>query len=118
MSSMPISRSLLLYSPHRAVFLTTRPRARRAQQRTTPRFRGVAASPLPDSNRSPPPYHGGALPTELRGRVREDGSRDAGPRGIRRLSRAPHLVPPRRRPRLGHTAARAARRAGVDAQLF
>src|SRR3954447_20781673 len=25
-------------------------------------------SPLPDSNRRPPPYHGGALPTELRGR--------------------------------------------------
>ena len=24
-------------------------------------------SPLPDSNRRPPPYHGGALPTELRG---------------------------------------------------
>src|SRR5262245_54786754 len=58
MSSMPISRSLLLYSPHRAVFLTTRPRARRAQQRKTPRFRGVWASPLPDSNRRPPPYHG------------------------------------------------------------
>src|SRR3954447_21732109 len=27
-------------------------------------------SPLPDSNRRPPPYHGGALPTELRGRER------------------------------------------------
>ena len=26
-------------------------------------------SPLTDSNRRPPPYHGGALPTELRGRV-------------------------------------------------
>ena len=25
-------------------------------------------SPLTDSNRRPPPYHGGALPTELRGR--------------------------------------------------
>jgi hypothetical protein len=26
-----------------------------------------SASPLTDSNRRPPPYHGGALPTELRG---------------------------------------------------
>src|ERR1700758_5495353 len=26
-------------------------------------------SPLTDSNRRPPPYHGGALPTELRGLV-------------------------------------------------
>src|SRR5262249_15603137 len=32
-------------------------------------FAGVLArSPLTDSNRRPPPYHGGALPTELRGR--------------------------------------------------
>ena len=29
---------------------------------------GDFASPLTDSNRRPPPYHGGALPTELRGR--------------------------------------------------
>src|SRR5579859_8256184 len=28
----------------------------------------VPESPLTDSNRRPPPYHGGALPTELRGR--------------------------------------------------
>ena len=28
----------------------------------------VSSSPLTDSNRRPPPYHGGALPTELRGR--------------------------------------------------
>src|SRR5437588_1779372 len=28
-------------------------------------------SPLTDSNRRPPPYHGGALPTELRGQVGE-----------------------------------------------
>ena len=27
------------------------------------------SSPLTDSNRRPPPYHGGALPTELRGQV-------------------------------------------------
>src|SRR5205823_10181105 len=33
-----------------------------------PRFAGPLKSPLPDSNRRPPPYHGGALPTELRGR--------------------------------------------------
>jgi hypothetical protein len=30
--------------------------------------RGIRPSPLTDSNRRPPPYHGGALPTELRGR--------------------------------------------------
>ncbi len=35
--------------------------ARRAKAR-------FSASPLTDSNRRPPPYHGGALPTELRGR--------------------------------------------------
>src|SRR5919201_76248 len=33
-----------------------------AQMQALPR------SPLTDSNRRPPPYHGGALPTELRGR--------------------------------------------------
>ena len=32
-----------------------------------PRRAGLLQSPLPDSNRRPPPYHGGALPTELRG---------------------------------------------------
>ena len=30
-------------------------------------FAGTSRSPLTDSNRRPPPYHGGALPTELRG---------------------------------------------------
>ena len=35
----------------------------------TPSLRGFPGSPLPDSNRRPPPYHGGALPTELRGRT-------------------------------------------------
>src|SRR6266481_3936842 len=30
----------------------------------------VFSSPLTDSNRRPPPYHGGALPTELRGLAR------------------------------------------------
>src|SRR2546421_7176353 len=34
------------------------------------RFTGLLQSPLTDSNRRPPPYHGGALPTELRGQVR------------------------------------------------
>jgi integrase len=29
----------------------------------------ISESPLTDSNRRPPPYHGGALPTELRGRA-------------------------------------------------
>src|SRR6266545_4263513 len=31
-------------------------------------LQGFSSSPLTDSNRRPPPYHGGALPTELRGR--------------------------------------------------
>jgi hypothetical protein len=31
-------------------------------------FQEFCRSPLTDSNRRPPPYHGGALPTELRGR--------------------------------------------------
>src|SRR5438034_585716 len=31
-------------------------------------LQGFYTSPLTDSNRRPPPYHGGALPTELRGR--------------------------------------------------
>jgi hypothetical protein len=33
------------------------------------RFAALLQSPLTDSNRRPPPYHGGALPTELRGRA-------------------------------------------------
>ena len=32
------------------------------------RYAGLLQSPLTDSNRRPPPYHGGALPAELRGR--------------------------------------------------
>src|SRR4051812_46846746 len=32
------------------------------------RSRAFVKSPLPDSNRRPLPYHGSALPTELRGR--------------------------------------------------
>jgi hypothetical protein len=38
-------------------------RAFRSLERCTPK------SPLPDSNRRPLPYHGSALPTELRGRA-------------------------------------------------
>jgi hypothetical protein len=34
------------------------------------RFAALLQSPLTDSNRRPPPYHGGALPTELRGQAR------------------------------------------------
>src|SRR5205823_13725091 len=62
----------------------SRPRGTRSRQavdlRWTPRPRtvalpankrswpaGTSRSPLTDSNRRPPPYHGGALPTELRG---------------------------------------------------
>ena len=42
--------------------------ARRSLPRERPAFAGLFQSPLTDSNRRPPPYHGGALPTELRGR--------------------------------------------------
>src|SRR5436190_4449947 len=38
---------------------------------TNQRRAALLQSPLTDSNRRPPPYHGGALPTELRGRGRE-----------------------------------------------
>src|SRR5215217_7295793 len=38
-------------------------------QRKTPPERGFLESPLPDSNRRPLPYHGSALPAELRGRA-------------------------------------------------
>jgi hypothetical protein len=37
-------------------------------QGKTPSERGFLESPLPDSNRRPLPYHGSALPAELRGR--------------------------------------------------
>ena len=37
-------------------------------QQNNPDLQGYSGSPLTDSNRRPPPYHGGALPTELRGR--------------------------------------------------
>src|SRR3954451_8304114 len=38
-------------------------------EKTKARVAGLLQSPLTDSNRRPPPYHGGALPTELRGRA-------------------------------------------------
>jgi hypothetical protein len=44
-------------------------------------------SPLPDSNRGPPPYHGGALPTELRGRA---ASVDAAVSALRRAKAVSH----------------------------
>src|SRR5919197_3874472 len=45
-------------SPQPPLVKTTEVAAKQAKTR----------SPLTDSNRRPPPYHGGALPTELRGR--------------------------------------------------
>jgi hypothetical protein len=60
-----------------------RPRPRRQRGRVRPSspvsattgpekfgIAGALQSPLTDSNRRPPPYHGGALPAELRGRGR------------------------------------------------
>ncbi len=44
----------------------TRPCAKGGAVRAT-ELQGNSASPLPDSNRRPLPYHGSALPTELRG---------------------------------------------------
>ena len=41
---------------------------RQCCKRHTPFCWPFGESPLTDSNRRPPPYHGGALPTELRGR--------------------------------------------------
>jgi len=42
---------------------------RAACQPRTTRFAGTLQSPLTDSNRRPLPYHGSALPAELRGRL-------------------------------------------------
>src|SRR5689334_4679813 len=41
--------------------------------------RASVQSPLTESNRRPSPYHGDALPTELRGREPDE---DSGPRGL------------------------------------
>src|SRR5438105_14367695 len=40
-----------------------------ASDRKASRMQANRGSPLTDSNRRPPPYHGGALPTELRGQA-------------------------------------------------
>jgi hypothetical protein len=58
-----------LHSPHSNVFLTTRPGASPPRNEKTPRFRGVRPSPLPDSNRRPPPYH--AIQTAAGGSLRQ-----------------------------------------------
>ena len=53
----------------RAKFVrTTFARRPEGRRRRTKKTLENAESPLTDSNRRPPPYHGGALPTELRGR--------------------------------------------------
>src|ERR687890_1743186 len=44
-------------------------RLTRRAARCRARIPAFTASPLPDSNRRPLPYHGSALPTELRGRA-------------------------------------------------
>ena len=49
---------------------TTFARKGRARRAPNAKILQIEQSPLPDSNRRPPPYHGGALPTELRGRGR------------------------------------------------
>ncbi len=41
------------------------------RQQQSADLQALCPSPLTDSNRRPPPYHGGALPTELRGRSPE-----------------------------------------------
>ena len=50
----------------------------------------ISWSPRPDSNRRPPPYHGGALPTELHGQLwwREKDS------NLRRPSQQIYSLPP------------------------
>ena len=58
-------------------------------------------SPLTDSNRRPPPYHGGALPAELRGR---------GPESSRTGSGRPALLPRRAHIVLRRRVRRGARR--------
>jgi hypothetical protein len=49
-----------------------------AQTTTQAHLQGFYRSPLTDSNRRPPPYHGGALPAELRGRVQDSSRLRAG----------------------------------------
>ena len=47
---------------------TTFARERKRRSAKSEESLQIQKSPLTDSNRRPPPYHGGALPTELRGR--------------------------------------------------
>jgi hypothetical protein len=79
----------------------TPPSVSRAKTQTC-NMQAICRSPLTDSNRRPPPYHGGALPTELRGRSAIVGG-DSSARG--RPSRSGADVPPSRasgpRPRSG-----------------
>src|SRR3954451_4209104 len=49
---------------------------------------GFFESPLSDSNRRPLPYHGSALPTELRGRAAHRVPRRAGAQGVDRPARS------------------------------
>jgi hypothetical protein len=48
-----------------------------------PQLQDFSRSPLTDSNRRPPPYHGGALPTELRGRNRQSSRVEGDPSSAR-----------------------------------
>src|SRR5712691_1477606 len=65
--------SMLSRTPRRSTSTPWTLRGRRKRQPSSTRTteRGAKQeerrSPLTDSNRRPPPYHGGALPTELRG---------------------------------------------------
>src|SRR3954453_13480481 len=51
------------------------PRRTAVEAKKNPPFpsSGFVLSPVSDSNRRPPPYHGGALPTELTGRSERRG---------------------------------------------
>ena len=75
---------LLLREPEARLLRVCGPNAAHERQRATartgprntkgPACRAFVRSPLPDSNRRPLPYHGSALPTELRGRAAWEGS--------------------------------------------
>src|SRR4051812_20038269 len=75
--------------------------------RETRKPRAVAGrsdeSPLPDSNRRPLPYHGSALPTELRGqKTCKSASRR---RSVRELARRPYCADTARGAKIGTAAA-------------
>src|SRR3954454_196583 len=59
--------------PKAAQVAATRQRPESGQRKRSC-FQDLWESPLTDSNRRPLPYHGSALPTELRGRARVQGS--------------------------------------------